>query len=363
MSSISLCMIVKNESQVIERCLKCVSDLVDEIVIVDTGSTDDTMSIARKFTDSIYEFPWIDDFSAARNFSFSKATKEYIMWLDADDIILDEDRIKLRQLKSILTPTEHDMVMMKYNVAFDENEKPTFSYYRERIVKNKAGYLWTGPIHEVICPLGNVIYSDVAITHKKMHENEPFRNLNIFRKMLSKGINLDARQQFYYARELYYNGLYEDAIKEFSSFLCREDGWIENRINACQDLAYCYYRIKEDNLALRALLKSLELDQPRAEICCDIGRHFFDRKNYKVAIFWYELAATRKLDQSSGGFKMMDCYGYIPYLQLCVCYDRIGDREKAIKYNEMAAAIKPNDAKVLYNRAYFKVSESKEMSR
>ncbi len=92
MSSISLCMIVKNESQVIERCLKCVSDLVDEIVIVDTGSTDDTMSIARKFTDSIYEFPWIDDFSAARNFSFSKATKEYIMWLDADDIILDEDK-------------------------------------------------------------------------------------------------------------------------------------------------------------------------------------------------------------------------------------------------------------------------------
>ena len=78
MITISLCMIVKNEERVLKRCLDSVRDLVDEIIIVDTGSTDATKRIAAGYTDKIYDFTWIDDFSAARNFAFSKATKEYI---------------------------------------------------------------------------------------------------------------------------------------------------------------------------------------------------------------------------------------------------------------------------------------------
>ena len=86
MVTISLCMIVKNEEDVIGRCLDSVSDLVDEINIVDTGSTDRTKEIVAKYTDRIFDFEWIDDFSAARNFSFQQATRQYILWLDADDI-------------------------------------------------------------------------------------------------------------------------------------------------------------------------------------------------------------------------------------------------------------------------------------
>ena len=74
MATISLCMIVKNEEQVLARCLDSVADLMDEIIIVDTGSTDRTKEIAARYTDQIYDFAWIGDFSAARNFSFSKAT-------------------------------------------------------------------------------------------------------------------------------------------------------------------------------------------------------------------------------------------------------------------------------------------------
>ena len=94
MISLSLCMIVKNEEMVLKRCLDSVKNIVDEIIIVDTGSTDKTKDIAKKFTKNIYDFKWIDDFAAARNYSFSKATKEYIMWLDADDVILKKDREK-----------------------------------------------------------------------------------------------------------------------------------------------------------------------------------------------------------------------------------------------------------------------------
>ena len=87
MISISLCMIVKNEEQVLSRCLDSIADLMDEIIIVDTGSTDRTKEIAARYTDRIYDFTWTGNFSDARNFSFSKATKDYIYCADADEVL------------------------------------------------------------------------------------------------------------------------------------------------------------------------------------------------------------------------------------------------------------------------------------
>ena len=85
MITISLCMIVKNEERTLARCLDSVAGITDEIVIVDTGSSDRTMEIAAQYTDRIFMYEWADDFAAARNFSFDQATQEYILWLDADD--------------------------------------------------------------------------------------------------------------------------------------------------------------------------------------------------------------------------------------------------------------------------------------
>ena len=84
-------MIVKNEEDVLIRCLESVKDIFDEIVIVDTGSTDNTKKHALQYTPFLYDFKWIDNFSAARDFSFSKCTKSFIFWLDADDVIKPED--------------------------------------------------------------------------------------------------------------------------------------------------------------------------------------------------------------------------------------------------------------------------------
>ena len=87
MITISLCMIVKNEADVLRRCLVSIADLMDEIIIVDTGSTDRTKEIASEFTDRIYDYVWQDDFAAARNFAFSKASMEYIYSADADEVV------------------------------------------------------------------------------------------------------------------------------------------------------------------------------------------------------------------------------------------------------------------------------------
>lgn len=353
MISISLCMIVKNEELTLERCLKCVKDIVDEIIIVDTGSTDKTKEIAYKFTEKVYDFEWCDDFSKARNYSFSKATKDYIMWLDADDVILEKDCIKLKYLKENFDKNI-DIVMLKYDLNLDSNGTPALSYYRERILKREKNYQWKSPIHEVIELKGNILRKEISITHKKEKSHDPKRNLKIFEKMIENGISLDPRQTFYYARELYYNEDYEKSLKYFNTFLNDENGWIENKISACLDLYYLYIKINDENNALNSLFRSFKFDIPRAEICCNIANYFVKKNNFNVAIYWYKEASTKIFDLSKGGFYIKDYYDYVPYIGLCVCYDKLGEYEIANYYNELAGKIKPNDKAYIHNFKYFK---------
>lgn len=356
MATISLCMIVKNEEDVISRCLESVADLVEEIIVVDTGSTDRTKELVSRYTDKVYDFTWIDDFAAARNYAFDQATKEYCMWLDADDILKSKDREAFRKVKAALT-SDVNVVMMKYNTGFDAQGNVTFSYYRERLIKNGAGMRWVGAIHEVISTVGKVIYDECAVTHSKLHPSDPDRNLRIFEGLLARGETLDPRQQFYYGRELYYHERYDDALRVFETFLDSGTGWLENVIDACAHCAYCLYGLGREEEALRAFLRSFAYDLPRAELCCEIGKHFFDRQRYAQAVYWYTRALECKRNDSRGGFTSPDCYGYIPCLQLCVCYDALGEKEKAKIYNELAARYKPDSPAVASNRRYFGVKE------
>lgn len=350
---ISLCMIVKNEADVLARCLKSVSMLVDEIIIVDTGSNDETKEIAKQFTDQIYDFTWVDDFSKARNFAFAKATKDYQMWLDADDIFKAADQQAFLSMKAEWD--DHiDMAMLKYDVGFDEQDHPTFSYYRERIMKRSMHYQWVDPIHEVIPQRGEIRYFPIAVSHKKLRPSDPDRNLRIFQKMLSNGILLNSRQTFYYARELYYHKQYEAAIPLLTSVLNGTDTWLENRIDAALVLASCYQACNNSSKAKQALLTTFCYSTPRSEVCCELGHLFFHEKDYQNAIYWYEAARTQKPKVEDGGFHQIDTYDYIPCLQLCVCYDRLHNLDKAIYYNELAGTIKPNDRRYLYNKEYFK---------
>ena len=180
MVTISLCMIVKNEELVLERCLASAKNIADEIIIVDTGSTDRTREIGKRYG-KVYDFTWTDDFSAARNESFFRANMDYCMWLDADDVVTEENQKKLLELKTFLDP-DTDVVMMKYAISEDDEGKPLFSYYRERMVKNGKGFLWEGRVHEAIVPRGKVVYSDIVIAHRKMVAGDKKRNLSFRRE-------------------------------------------------------------------------------------------------------------------------------------------------------------------------------------
>ena len=109
----SLCMIVKNEEAVLNRCLESMASAMDEIIIVDTGSTDATKKIAAAYTDQIYDFAWTGNFAEARNYAASKATGDYIYTADADEYLEPEELQKLLQLKKVLLP-EVEIVQMLY---------------------------------------------------------------------------------------------------------------------------------------------------------------------------------------------------------------------------------------------------------
>ncbi|MCI9031126.1 MAG: glycosyltransferase family 2 protein [Clostridia bacterium] len=352
---ISLCMIVKNEEATLEKCLASISDAVDEIIVVDTGSTDSSKEIARKFTDKVYDFEWIDDFSAARNFAFSLATKELLMWLDADDVLSCGGNKKLIKLKRNF-PKDVSIVYMPYNISFDKRGIPTFSYYRERLVRASAKPHWIEPVHEVIDIRGKAIYSDIAVEHRKVKQNPSGRNLKIMEKQIANGKDLSPRLLFYYARELMFGGEVEKAANVFEQFIDDIGGWSENKICACNDLSSCYEALGNSSKALETAIKGLQYDLPRSKTLCRIGELFLKSARYNEAEYWYKAAINSPRIRNLG-FCEADYDGYIPALQLCVIYDKLGDKEKAIHYNEIAGSYKPDSPAYLYNKNYFQTTK------
>lgn len=350
--SISLCMIVKNEEDTIGRCLETVKNAIDEIIIVDTGSTDNTKNIVKKYTDKVYDFKWVDDFSAARNFAFSKATKEYIFWLDADDVFLKKDVEKFMELKKNFDKSI-DSVLMNYNVGFDNYENVTLSCRRNRLVKRLKNFKWIGFVHEYLEVYGKIINSDISVSHKKIHY-APQRNLKIYEKKISEGINFTTRDILYYANELYDNKMYEKALIYYKKFLESKKGWIEDNIRSCEKVADYYLSVGNIEKCHRYLYKTFEYDTPRAEITCRIGFLFLQENKLNSAIFWYELTTKLKKPQNSLGFFYDDYWTWLPHLQLCVCYDRIGNKKLAYEHNKIAEKFRPNDPKIIYNNEYFK---------
>lgn len=346
-------MIVRDEAATLARCLNCVKSFADEIIVVDTGSTDETVTIARSFTDKVFFFEWCDDFSAARNFSFSEAVCDLVMWLDADDVITAENAAKIAELKN---RDDFDAAYLKYAAAFD-GDTPSFIYYRERIFRRLLGFRWSGAVHEVVECSGRIIYSDACIFHKKVKANPAARNLRIYQSLISRGRTLDERHKFYYGRELFFNGLYTECVAVLSAYL-KGNGWVENKVEACRTLYKALNNLGRRDEAVRALVYAFTLSYPRAEDCCYLAGYFEAKNDVRSAIYWYECAVNSQESVEDGGFINVDYLGYFPAIRLCVLYDGLGEYALACKYNELAGKFKPDDDSYLHNRQYFKTKLS-----
>ncbi len=344
-------MIVKNEEETLSRCLDTVKDIVDEINIVDTGSTDKTKEIALRYTERVFDFPWTNSFAEARNESYKYATMDYILYLDADDVLLEVDREKLLKLKETLDSSV-DCVSMYYNVGSDEFGNVTLKFRNNRLVKREKNYRWYGDCHNYIDVRGKTINSDMAVTHKKL-KHSVGRTVSIFDSKLQRGDTFSPRDYFYYGNELRENGRYQEAIDSYNKNLSMKDGWVEDKIFACIYRGDCYRALGDKENELSSLFQSFNYTAPRGEACSRIGYNFQKRREYKTAIFWYDLATRLEPDPDRWSFIYTAYYTWYPHLQLCVCYYNLGDYQKAYEHNEEAAKYRPQDSSVVYNRKLF----------
>jgi glycosyltransferase involved in cell wall biosynthesis len=146
--TLSLCMIVKDEEAMLGRCLEAVRPAVDEIVVVDTGSTDATVQIAESFGARVLHHPWSGDFSAARNASFEAATGDWVMYLDADEVLIADDVQRLRALTA--RTWREAFYLVETNHTGDLEDGTAITHDALRVFRNRPEYRFDGRIHEQI---------------------------------------------------------------------------------------------------------------------------------------------------------------------------------------------------------------------
>jgi len=220
---ISLCMIVKNEEDVLDRCLNSVKDIMDEIIIVDTGSTDSTKDIAYRYTDKVFDYEWVDDFAAARNQSIQHATGKWIFVMDADEYMEAHDAKLLRDFLSKETPSE-DRVYSVSILSFLGQEK-SYSVNEGLVIRafpNHCHLQYARPIHEQVvstkkielksinmpCRVFHSGYTQETISNKNKHE----RNLSIFNKMKNQS-RLSAYDNLMLGNQQVMMGNYEEGLE------------------------------------------------------------------------------------------------------------------------------------------------------
>jgi glycosyltransferase involved in cell wall biosynthesis len=313
MTILSLAMIVKNEEKTLARVLEAASQFCDEMIIVDTGSTDSTCDIIRQYQNKgarLEHFKWCDDFAAARNYSFSLCHGDWIIWLDADDALPDSTIEIGQRIKNELLPTTDKLTVMgAYVYSYGTDGKPLVIQNRERFIRNHVGLKWQGRIHEVIVGAETqfAICPEFIVEHRPTEhhmERKEGRNLGIFESY----INVDTattRELFLYAQELHTAKLYDKAIYAYKRYI---DTFPADNYDYFQEpyivrinLAMCYRETGQLGPSLKVAADAIAYDPTRAEAYCLMAMTYFEQGNIRAA-FPLFLAGAACERPDNGGF-------------------------------------------------------------
>jgi glycosyltransferase involved in cell wall biosynthesis len=303
-------MIVKDEETVLERCLDSVMPFADELIIVDTGSTDRTMEIARGYTEKLFEFRWIDDFSAARNYSYSFAACDFVMWIDADEYVQPEDREKIRDLKKTLDSTVKS-VITKW-------ERSGRVSWHERMERRASRPLWRGRLHEIIDVRSPCIQADILIRETKKPE---YSSIEFYRRII-------------------------DSIIESGEALTTS--------HACQ-YAWDYIRAGREEEGERLFLRAVrEAPNPadRALASIQLADFYTGAGRYPDAIAVLETIPPPTAGASGDEAERRELIYFGACQKLAKCRLRTGDIEGALRCNELAAKLRPDSISVRLNQMF-----------
>ncbi|MBI2147981.1 glycosyltransferase [Candidatus Woesearchaeota archaeon] len=335
-STISLCMIVKNEEGVLRECLSSVHGLVDEMIIVDTGSTDRTIDVAREFKAKISSILWADDFSAAKNAAIRRATKQWILWLDADEVLPASEHEKVRQaiaaadnpkidnpkssIEGYRTPIKNFITIEKNEMASGAvplvsspdtamaEAKGANAYFVSttiRLFRNHKDLYFVGRVHELLNKdkdTGVIATSDLTIHHSGYLRHGARREE---KKELYLRLGKEkAEQEKTPEAQVELSALYADRGQLHHAKACLQKA-IQLKPNVPEwhyNLAVLHKKLGEYGKAEEALRKAIFLDEkttaiylnpdPYPFIFASLGELFMRQRRYDDALFM--LAKARK---------------------------------------------------------------------
>lgn len=246
---LSAVLIVKNEEDILAKALESVKDF-DEIIVVDTGSTDSTVDIAKKYTDKVFHFPWVDDFSKARNYANEQATGDWIFSIDADHELLTPV-LQVKAEAERVDALGEKTVYVKTLLGKDDHH----IHWREVLFKNDPEVKWVGAVHENLTPTAK---EKVDVTrrcgHSINHKRDPDRNLRIL-----EANEKTTRSKFYLGRENYEKRRYDESIEWMKAFL-EEGKWSPELAEAWLVIARSYWYTQRGDQAREACMQAIKVN-------------------------------------------------------------------------------------------------------
>ncbi|OLO37192.1 hypothetical protein BTR23_13770 [Alkalihalophilus pseudofirmus] len=352
---ISLCMIVKDEEESIEGCLKSVSGIVDEIIVVDTGSSDNTVSIAKENGAKVYYKEWKNSFSEARNESLKHANGKWILCLDADEQL---DKKAGQQLRELLKTTRYDVLtfpMLNYYGASVSSDQ-CVSLGKIKCFRNKLSLKYVTDIHEqldlsevdaeqegeVDIPIHHYGYLDQYVKGKKKTE----RNLQLVKQQLEKEDN--GWMRYYLAAEYYQQKKYIEALKELDTAL------FQYLKKGLKPPAYIYrlkYTIlverKQWKFVREGIEKVLMLYPDYVDLWFYKGMALYNEKEYDEAIYCFEECI--RLGESNLSYYTVKGVGsFNSWFYKGLCYKKLNQQDQAIISFIHSWLLSPNN-KILVN--------------
>jgi len=350
----SLAIIARDNEAIIGQTLEGVKSFIDEIIVVDTGSLDKTKEVAESYGAITYDFEWIDDFAAARNFAFSKATGDWIMWLDTGDIVTPESAAKWAWLKTtnIINerPQNEELIWAETNRCIEpDTGRITFHYPVPRMAYSGANPKWVGVVHEILSTDNSVSwYFDGG------YVNDPFgyaqkatdRNIKILKRLLDEG-DTTPRTAYYYANELRDLERNEEAVEAYHNFLqLKHFTW--EYYEAMISVSKVHRRMKQDLEASGFLLQAVHYAPERAEAWVLMGDIFYEQQLFDKALPYYR-ACIGAVMPNDGAPVFEPSYSHLPLERMGFCHLGMDNVKEAINcFHEAAKKAKtPHDAKIL----------------
>lgn len=374
-AEISVCIICRNEAPRLAKCLEPLRPYVQEIIVVDTGSTDDTPEIASKYADRVELYTecnnpdtnLIEDFSKARNYSFSLATQPWILWVDADDVVVGaENLLRLTEEYRRRYGDKPGFYLFPYEYAHDHNGKCTLRHYRERLLSPPSAFKFVNEVHEVCVPIDpfNSIQEkrdDVIIKHNRSDKPvyEPTRNLRILKRMYEKYGDSDARHLYYLGLEYTNTGDLPNGVKFLEKYISLS-GWDDEKCMALMKLCEIHCNMGELDLMLNAAKRAIQIKESWAEPYFYLAKgHYFlanrnenPPKNWQLCAQYAQFGMMLPITDTILFVNPLDRQVEI-HRYMNVALNAMGRVKEALDSVNAALAIVPDDAQLLHNKKFY----------